>query len=72
MGSQIAKLTTEVKDLLTHPKTLEADVAAVRNMNSKLVERIVATELQCWENSRGGIQGIPSIRVLEEGCAGGA
>ena len=37
--SQIAKLTTEVKDLLVHSKKLEADVAIVRNVYSKLVER---------------------------------
>ena len=29
LGSQIAKLTTEVKDLLDHSKKLEADVAIV-------------------------------------------
>ena len=44
LGSQIAKLTTEVKDLLAHSKNLEADVVIVRKVNSKLVERVVATE----------------------------
>ena len=52
MGSQIAKLTTEVKDLLAHSKKLEADMAIVRNVNSKLVERVVATERQCWVNAQ--------------------
>ena len=52
LGSQIAKLTTEVKDLLAHSKKLEADVTIVRNVNSKLVERVVATERQYWENSQ--------------------
>ena len=47
LGSQIAKVTTEVKDLLAHSKKLETDVAIVRNVNSKLVERVVATERQC-------------------------
>ena len=47
LGSQIAKVTTEVKDLLAHSKKLEADVAIVGNVNSKLVERVVATEHQC-------------------------
>ena len=51
-GSQIAKLTTEVKNLLDHSKKLEADVAIVRNVNNKLVERVVATEHQCWENAQ--------------------
>ena len=52
LGSQIAKLTTEVKDLLAHSKTLEADVAIVRNVNSKLVEMAVTTKRQCWENAQ--------------------
>ena len=47
LGSQIAKLTTEVKDLLGHSKKLGVDVAIVMNVNSKLVERVVATERQC-------------------------
>ena len=50
LESQIAKLTTEVKDLLAHSKKLEADVVIDRNVNSKLVERVVATECQSWEN----------------------
>ena len=52
LGSQITKLTTEVKNLLDHPKKLEADVAIVRNINNKLVERVVATKHQCWENAQ--------------------
>ena len=39
LGSQIAKLTNEVKNLLDHSKKLEADVAIIRNVNNKLVER---------------------------------
>ena len=31
LGSQIAKLHTEVEDLLTHSKKLEADVAIIKN-----------------------------------------
>ena len=52
LGSQIAKLTTEVKDMLDHSKKLEADVAIVGNVNSKLVERVVATERHCLENAQ--------------------
>ena len=52
LGSQIAKLTTEVKDLLAHSKKLEANVVFVRNVNSKLVERVVATERQFWKNAQ--------------------
>ena len=44
LGSQIPKLTTEVKGLPVHSKKLEADVAIVRNVNSKLVESVVVTE----------------------------
>ena len=50
LGLQIAKLTTEVKDLLDHSKKLEVDVAIVKNVNNKLVERVVVTERQFWEN----------------------
>ena len=51
LGSQITKLTTEVKNLLGHSKKLGADMVIVRNVISKLVERVVATERQCWENA---------------------
>ena len=75
LGSQIAKLTTEVKNLLDHSKKLEADEAIVRNVNNELVERVVATERQCWENAQYSrrdtleVVGIPmSVRdnVLEQ------
>ena len=62
LGSQIAKLTTEVKDLLAHSKKLEADVAIVRNVNSKLVERVVATV---------GASMVGKFPILEEGYTGG-
>ena len=52
LGSQIAKLTTEVKNLLDHSKKLEVDVAIVRNVNNELVERVVSTERQCWKNAQ--------------------
>ena len=75
-GSQIAKLTTEVKNFLDHSKKLEADMAIVRNINNKLVvEMVVATERQCWENAQYSrrdtfeVVGIPvSVRanVLEQ------
>ena len=62
LGSQIAKLTTEVKDLLAHSKKLEADVAIVRNVNSKLIERVVATV---------DASVLGKFPILEEGYAGG-
>ena len=75
LGSQIAELTTEAKVLLDHSKTLEVDVAIVRNVNSKLVERVAATERQCWVKAQYSrrdtleVVGIPmSVRdnVLEQ------
>ena len=50
--SQIAKLSTEVKVLVAHSKKLETDLTFVRNVNTKLVERVVVTECQCWENAQ--------------------
>ena len=50
LGSQITKLTSEVKNLLDYSKKLEVDVAVVRNVNNKLGERVAASEHQCWEN----------------------
>ena len=52
LGPQISKLTTEVKDLQAHSKKLEVDVAIVRKKKSKLVERVVVTEGQCWKNAQ--------------------
>ena len=52
LGSEIATLTTEVRNLLDHSKTLEADVAIVRNVNNKLVERVVSIKRQCWESAQ--------------------
>ena len=64
LGSQIVKLTTEVKDLLAHSKKLEADVAIVRNVNNKLVENA-----QYSRRDTLAVVGIPmSVRdnVLEQ------
>ena len=52
LGSQIVKLSTEVKDLLANSKKLDADVASVRNVNSKLTGRFAATECQIRENAK--------------------
>ena len=45
-------MATEVKDFLAHSEKLEAAVFIVRNVNSKLVGRVVAIEHQCWENTQ--------------------
>ena len=51
LASQITNLTTEVEDLLGEYKKLEADLAVTKNVNTKLMERVVHTERQCWENA---------------------
>ena len=48
LDSQITDLSKKIKHSLTHLKRLEADVAVVRTVNDRLVERIVKTERQCW------------------------
>ena len=50
LGSIISNLSAKVKVMLNHFKELEADVTTVRNVNDKLVERLVQTEKQYWEN----------------------
>ena len=44
LGSQIADLSKEVKDSLTHFKKLEVDIAVVRAIEDRLVDRIVKIE----------------------------
>ena len=66
LTSQITNLTTEVKDLLGYLKKLEADLAVTKNVNSKLMKRVVQTERQCWTNAQyscrdtSEVIGIPS------------
>ena len=52
LALQITNLANEVKDLLGHFKKLEADLAVTKNVNSKLMERVVQTERQCWANAQ--------------------
>ena len=79
LGSQITDLSKEIKDNLTHLKKLEADIAAVRTVSDRLVEKVVKTERQCWENAQYSrrdtleIVGIPNSidnSVLEETVRG--
>ena len=66
LALQITNLTNEVKDLLGYFKKLEADLAVTKNVNSKLMERVVQTERQCWANAQYSrrdtieVLGIPS------------
>ena len=52
LGSQITDLSKEIEDTLTYLKKLEADIAIVRNVNDRFVERVVKTERQCWDNAK--------------------
>ena len=52
LSSQITDLSKEIKDTLTHLKKLEADIAVVRTVNTRLVERVVKTERRCWKNTQ--------------------
>ena len=52
MGAQISTLTAEVKELSSYLKKLKADVVIVKNVNSRLVEQLVQTERECWENAQ--------------------
>ena len=51
LGSQIAKLITEVTDILAHSKKLETDGAVINNVNNTLVKSVVITERQCCGNA---------------------
>ena len=75
LGSQINDLSKEIKDTLIYLKKLEPDIAVVRTVNNRLVERVVKTERLCWENAQYSrrdtleIIGIPNSicnSVLEE------
>ena len=46
-----ATLSKEIKETLIYLKKLEADIAVVRTVNGRLVERVVKTERQFWENA---------------------
>ena len=52
LGSQITDLSKEIKDNLTYFKKLEAGIAVVKTVNDRLVERVIKTERQCWENAQ--------------------
>ena len=52
MNSDIKELTSEIRDLITERKKVEADVAIVKNVNQKLVNQLIDTERQCWDNAQ--------------------
>ena len=52
LASQITNPTTEVKDVLRYFKKLEADLAVTKNVNSKLMERVLQPKRQYWANAQ--------------------
>ena len=50
--STLARIQSDIGNLRNHLKTVEADLAITRNVNSKLGERVVSIERQCWGNSQ--------------------
>ena len=52
MNSDIKELTSEIRDLITERKKVEVDVAIVKNANQKLVNQLIDTERQCWDNAQ--------------------
>ena len=52
MNSDIKELTSEIRDLITERKKVEVDVAIVKNVNQKLVNQLIDTERQCWDNAQ--------------------
>lgn len=49
LDSQIPYLSKKVKDTLTHFKKLETDIAAVKTVNNRFVERLFKIKRQRWE-----------------------
>ena len=52
MNSDIKELTSEIRDLVTQMKKVDADVAIVKNVNEKLVNQLIETERQCRGNAQ--------------------
>ena len=44
MNSDIKELTSEIRDLITQMKKVEADVAIAKNLNQKLLNQLIQTE----------------------------
>ena len=52
VNSHIKELTSEIRDLAAQMKKVEADVAIVKNVNEKLLNQLIETERQCWDNAQ--------------------
>ena len=51
MNSDIKKLTSEIRDLVTQMKKVDVDVAIVKIVNEKLVNPLIEIGRQCWANT---------------------
>ena len=45
-------INKELSELRNDFKKIESELSVSKNVNSKLHERVVALERQCWENSQ--------------------
>ena len=43
MNAYIKELTSEIRDLVTQMKNVEADVSIVKNVNEKLINQLIET-----------------------------
>ena len=48
----LTRIESDIGNLRKDLKKVEADLAITRNVNSKLRERVVSLERQCWSNSQ--------------------
>ena len=51
-NSTLARIESKIGNLRKNFKKVEADLAITRNVNSKLRERVVFLQRQCWSNSQ--------------------
>ena len=57
-GSPLGSISAELLELKTKFTKIESDFEISRNVNVKLMERLVVTERKCWANdqhSRGNV-----------------
>ena len=50
MENVIGNLTSEMNELNTNFKKIESELLVTKNLNGKLLERIVDNERKCWAN----------------------
>ena len=50
--NSLGSINAEILELKTKFTKMESDLAISRNVNTKLVERLVVTERKCWANEQ--------------------